>query len=150
MLRRLIVLLLALSLAWAPALAARRLVLHPSGPETSSGTGTEISTRGAETLYINVYVTAGSGTVTSFEMFLESSMDGTIFIDVACLEFLKSGEANPSQPTLNERTFIDETAVVTSAQYSAVCQPGGGTVRLNWTIIGTTPSETFTAYAVVR
>ena len=148
--RRLAVLLLALALAWAPALAARRLVLHPSGPETTSATGTETSTRGAETLYINVYVTAGSGTVTSFEMFLESSMDGTIFTDVACLEFFKSGAGNPAKPTLNERTFIDETAVVTSAQYSAVCQPGGGTVRLNWTITGTSPSETFTAYAIVR
>lgn len=148
-LRRPVVLLailaaIALSLA-SPALADGRLTLQALGAQTTAGNGAGIDVGLARTFFAVVRVTAGSGTVTTFDVWLECSIDGTNFTECAVDDRVKATTTGAGPHTDNVIKVVAETAVTTSAVYSAKVSPDTAVqvIRARWNIVGTTPSETF-------
>ena len=71
-----IALALALAILTQPALAgSSRLTLLESAAQTASGNGASIPVAGISELAVFVRVTAGSGTLTAFSVWIEGSSD---------------------------------------------------------------------------
>jgi hypothetical protein len=127
----------------APASAHTSLVLKASGAQTTAGNGSavEIGSFRRATIYVNV--TAGSGTVNPFRVWIEGSPDGTNWYELPCDLILKAGTAAPGAGAVNQRDIVNEAALVTSQKYVANCEIFTSTIRAAWNIAGATPSETF-------
>jgi hypothetical protein len=127
-----------------PAVADETFNLKSSGAQTGNGIGSTTDIGNWRRLTVTVSVTAGSGTVNPFRVWVESSPDGSIWYEIACEKVIKGGAAAPgSAPSTPQRDIVNETAVVTTATYSAMCEVYSRLVRTSWAIAGTTPSETF-------
>lgn len=141
-----IVVALLASLMALPA-AAATYTLKPSAATTASGTG-DIHEIQTDNMFVRCLVTAGSGTVTLFTFFLGCSDDGTSFAPLpGCLvnKQVTSGAHTSAGP---KTAIIDETAAVTTVTaYSATCKTPCRAIRGQWTIVGTSPSETFGCFA---
>jgi hypothetical protein len=145
-------LLLALaSLAAPPASAADTIVLKASGAQVAAGQGSLTEVGGYRFITVLVNVTAGSGTVNPFEVWIEGSVDnGTNWYQLACQNVMKAGATAPGTAAASQRDIVNEVAVVTSAKYVATCEVYVSQVRAAWNISGSTPSETFSVTAVVK
>lgn len=148
--KRFLILVLALLLLTCPALAGEKVTLAASAARTAAGTGTAVEIGNYRNLLVTVSVTAGSGTVNPFRVWVEASNDGTVFLEVPCKLVLKTGIAAPGAGTANQRDIVNEVAVQTSARYLGICEVGAPTVRAAWNIAGTTPSETFEVLATAN
>jgi len=136
--------LLALLLVPAPgAQAAEISTLRALAAATAAGQGSAVEIGAWRELGVAVRVTAGSGTVTVFRVYLEGTFDGTNWFELPCLLVLKGGAAAPGALTLNQRDVVNEALAITSAKYAGVCRTPVSTVRAAWDVAGTTPSETF-------
>jgi hypothetical protein len=152
-LRRLFGLFLILAFAVVaapPAAAAESIVLKASGAQTTAGTGTAQEIGGLRFLTVLVNVTAGSGTVNPFRVWLEGTVDGTTWFELACQNVLKNGAAAPGTAAATQRDIVAEVAVVTAAKYVATCETYVSQVRIAWNIAGSTPSETFSVTAALK
>jgi len=125
----------------------RNFTLQASAAQTAAGNGTGVDVTACLTpatgqgyVFVQAPVTAGSGTVTTFKVWLEVSGDGTNWSALPCWSTLTiTGTA----PTANTHLVINETAVQTSGSGSGFCSLPLGNVRARWNVAGTTPSETF-------
>jgi hypothetical protein len=150
-LKRFCSLFLALVLLAAPAaIGGEALTLAGSAARTAPGFGSAIDVGNLRQVFVVVNVTAGSGTVSSFRAWIESSVDGTTFAEVVCDLIVKAGAAPPGSVPSARRDIVNEAAVVTSAIYSATCAVSGRQIRARWDVTGTTPSETFSVMAFVK
>jgi len=125
-------------------------ILKALGAETTAGQGSTISIGNADQVEVTVRVTAGSGTVTTFRVYLEESNDGTNWFEVAMDLVMKGGLAAPGAATPNQRDIVNETAVQTSAKYVGKAMGMAPAIRAAWAIAGTTPSETFEVLAEAK
>lgn len=125
------------------------ITLKASGAETTTGQGTSINIGNRQRASVAVNVSAGSGTVSAFRVWLEGTYDGTNWHELICDKLLKSGAAAPGAATLNQRDIVNETSVQTAAKYYAEIPVGVQDIRAAWLITGTTPSETFNVLADV-
>jgi len=148
--KRFPILVLAFLFLTCSALAGEKFTLAASAARTAAGTGTAVEVGNLRNLFVSVSVTAGSGTVNPFRVWLEASNDGTVFLEVPCKLVLKTGAAAPGAGTANQRDIVNETAVQTSAKYVGLCEVLAATVRAAWNIAGTTPSETFEVLAYAK
>lgn len=149
--RALAALLAAILLTLAsPVLAGENFALHPLAARTAAGTGTAIDLGAWRTATVHARVTAGSGTVTVFDVWIECSPDGTNFTECAVDNRVKGTSTGAGAFTDNTVKVIVETAVVTSATYSAQLSAPPQWVRARWNITGTTPSETFEVLATAK
>lgn len=148
--RGLAVVLLALALVVSlapPAAAGEFFTLASSAARTAPGNGTATVTGNWRQFAIYVNVTAGSGTVGTFRVWLEATADGTNWVEVPCEMAVKTGAAAPGTAAAAARDIVNETAVQTAAKYTALCRTITNQVRIAWNIAGTTPSETFSVIA---
>ena len=148
-LRRLVSLTLALSFLFLmapPAVAGQPFTLKASGAQTGASTGSLVAIGNWRQLAVTVNVTAGSGTVNPFRVWIEGTWDGTNWQELACELVLKSGATAPGTPA-TQRDIVNETAVVASGKYTALCRVLVDQVRAAWNIAGASPSETFSVSA---
>jgi len=148
--RFLVVLLAGLLGLATPAVASDRFVLHAIGAEITVGTGAAVDLGNWRNLTVHARVTAGSGTVNPFDLWLECSADGTNFTECAIDDRVKATTTGGGTFTDNTIKLIAEVAVTTSAVYSARVTSVPQFIRARWNIAGTTPSETFELVAVGR
>ena len=130
---------------------SERIELLASAAQTASANGAAVDVSGHKELLVMVNVTAGSGTLTAFSVFLESSDDGgATWYEILADTVLKStGAAAEPTPTLQKRNIVTETAIVASAKYAATYTKFGEKVRPRWLITPTSsPSETFEINAI--
>lgn len=139
---------LAALLGFQPARAAEPFSPKAPDAQTEPGHGADIQIGSWRTLQVAVSVTDGAGTVSAFRVWLEGTQDGTTWYELVCSRILKSGAAAPGTSTAIQRDIVNETAVVTSAKYTALCETYFSTVRAAWHIAGTDQSETFSVIAV--
>jgi len=132
-----------------PAWADKQIILEASAAHTANGQSGSYDAAGFTIAYINVNVTAGSGTVNPFKVSLEGSNDGDVtFFGIPCSLIAKDVAGPGGTVTMTaapgHTLIVNEVAVVSSAtQYLALCTIGAPRVRAHWVIAGTTPSETF-------
>lgn len=137
-------------LALVPVLADRQQQLKPSAAETASATGATVSASGKSVALIVLDITAGSGTVTDFRVFIEGSVDGTIFAALPCDVLLDAAAADPGAGILNQRDIIDVATVTTTGTFYCKIKDPPSRIRAQWVVVGTSPSETFSIEAVLR
>lgn len=139
---------LALIVAAWPAAAGEYFTLKASGAQTGAAQGTATQIGNWRQLSVIVKVTAGSGTVNPFRVWVEATWDdGTTWIELPCEMALKTGATAPGTAAAAARDIVNETAVVTSATYIGLCRTLSTKVRAAWNIAGSTPSETFSVSA---
>jgi|SRR5689334_738759 len=141
---------LLLTVFAVPALAGDSFTLKASGAQTGAAQGSLVEAGAYRVLHIAVNVTAGSGTVNPFRIWLEGSPNnGTDWYEIPCYGVLKAGATAPgaANSTL-QRDIVNEAAVVTSQKYVATCELYFTQVRAAWNIAGSTPSETFSVVAL--
>ena len=131
----------------SPAVAQEKLILHALAAETTPGTGTIFSVGLARTLSVQARITAGSGTVNPFDVWLECSLDGSNFSECAIDDRVKATTTGAGPHTDNTIKLIAEVAVQTSGVYLGSVSSLTQFVRARWNIAGTTPSETFEVIA---
>ena len=117
--------------------------LHALAEESGPAFGSSVEIGNLRKFMVGVRVTAGSGTVNPFRVWLEGTMDGTNFFEIPLVRALKAGIAAPGAATTDERDIVNEAAVVTSEEYVAVYEANVSTVRARWDLQGTVPRETF-------
>ncbi len=101
-------------------------VLVASAARTTSSTSAALSGYGASTtLRVQVDVTAASGTAPTLDVVIQDSLDGTTFNTIG--------------------TFAQKTAA--SREVINITVPFSETLRVSWTVTGTTPSFTFAVVA---
>jgi hypothetical protein len=134
-----------------------RIDLIASGARTAAGQGTTVDVTSCHRLFVLVSVTAGSGTVNPFKVYLEGTTDGGItWSGLHCARQSKRVTAAPTTTFIatggaGDGLIVNEAAVVSAATtYAASCDVNTDTVRLGWEIAGTTPSETFSAQLVCK
>jgi hypothetical protein len=136
-------LLVLLALAAAPAVAQETLTLHALAARTTVGTGAAVEVGLASNLAVFARVTAGSGTVNPFDVWIECSLDATNWTECSIDDRVEATTTGAGPHTDNAIKLIAETAVTTSGTYSARITSVARAVRARWNIAGTTPSETF-------
>jgi hypothetical protein len=147
--RILAALLVVVALA-GPARAGDIFTLKASGAQTTAGTGSLVEVGPWRLMTVTVNVTAGSGTVNPFRVWIEVTPDGTTWFELPCRLVLKTGATAPGAAAANQRDIVNETAVQTSAKYVGVCDLTGPQIRAAWNIAGSSPSETFSVTASAK
>ena len=138
---------IALALA-SPVMAQEKITLHALGAKgAGNATGAAINIGLSRNLAVQARVTAGSGTVTTFDVWVECSLDGTNFGECALDDRVEATTTGAGPFTDNTIKLVAETAVTTSAVYSARITSLSLVIRARWNIAGTTPSETFEVVA---
>lgn len=146
--RTLLFLTVALLVA-VPAMA-ETITLKASAAVTAAGQGSLVNVGLRRHITISVNVTAGSGTVTTFRVWLEGTPDGATWFELPCDLILKAGATAPGAAGTNDRDIVNETSVQTSAKYVGVCQVHMDAVRAAWNVVGTSPSETFVVLGNIK
>lgn len=158
--RRIIGLLAILCLWWAlpytpdevPAQSAsvsaivRSTTIQASGAQTGSGASTvtgnltQIPNQCVNVPgIIQVPVTAGSGTVSTFKVWLQGTIDGTNFFPIPC-----TLTTNVVGTTFaNTYLVANDSVVQTSGVAVGLCTIPVHNLRAAWIVNGTSPSETF-------
>lgn len=134
----------------SPAGAHEPMVLLASGARTSAGSSALLDVAAWRNFTVFVRVSSGSGTVTTFRVWLEGTSEGTLWQEIPCYSVLKTGATAPGAASAAQRDIVNETALVTSAQYSAICEVYTSSIRVAWNIVGSTPSETFAVWAAAK
>jgi len=134
-----------------------RKTLLALGAQTVAGQGSVVDVSACRIVFPFVRVTTGSGTVTTFKVYLEGSADGGVtWSGLHCWHQSKRVTTGPVTTFLatagsGEGLIVNETAVVSAdTTYAGACDVTTDTVRLGWEIAGTTPSETFSAQLVCK
>lgn len=133
-------------------MSAVNFELLASAAQTASFVGGAIDVAGIKEMEVFVELTAGSGTLTEFTLFLEgSSDDGTTWFELVADNVLKNtGTAADPTVTSAKRNIITEGGIVTTltkwiAQYTRFPDK----IRVRVIITPTaSPSETFSVKAV--
>lgn len=146
----LVVAVALLALTVTPAAAADKLVLHALGAETGASTGAALDTGNSRNISVYARVTAGSGTVNPFDVWIECSIDGSNWTECALDDRTKATTTGGATFTDNTVKLVAETAVTTSAVYSGRLTSLATVIRARWNISGSTPSETFEVIAVLK
>ena len=131
----LVTVLALVALGAPPAAAADIVTLKVSGAQTAAGQGTITDIGAYRLITVLVTVTAGSGTVNPFRVWLEGSPDGTNFYELPCYQWVKTGAAAPGASAA-QRDIVNEVAVVTSGKWAANCETRLSIVRAAWNIAG--------------
>jgi hypothetical protein len=137
-------------------MSAIQFDLLASAAQTASGNGATVDVSGIKELLVFVDATATSGTVTEWDVWIESSNDGgTSWFEVLADSVFKNGGTDPGPAgeagtgnQLPMRDIVNETAGQASSKYVAKYSVFGNKVRLRWSLAGTTPSQTFSGKAV--
>jgi hypothetical protein len=139
----LLALLLAVLALSPPAAAQDILTLHALTARTAPGTGSAVDVGLSRNLLLVARVTAGSGTVTTFDVWTECTLDGTNWSECAIDDRVEATTTGAGPHTDNVIKLIAETAVTSSGVYAARVTSLTRQIRARWNIAGTTPSETF-------
>ncbi|HOC18440.1 MAG TPA: hypothetical protein PKK95_09240 [Vicinamibacterales bacterium] len=149
MLRRWITFLVATAIALAPVQgAATRFALLASQAQTASANSSAVQVATITQAVVGIDITAGSGTVSDFDLWLEVSDDGgtswyPLAPDVVIVDSTRAATWNVDA---DHAYIVDSKASTTAEKYLAVFkQVPADYVRLRWTLTGTTPSLTFSA-----
>lgn len=110
-----------------------------NGANTVTGTSADITGCVNVLSEVTVSITAGSGTVNPFKVWIQASADGSTWATVACPLTVSSGGTVATNTNLIE----NETTLQTSGTASGQCTVPLANVRAAWIINGTTPHETF-------
>jgi hypothetical protein len=148
--RALLLSIVLLVLLASPAPAAEILTLHALLARTGPGTGPAIDLGNYRNVTIHARVTAGSGTVNPFDVWIECSADAVNFTECAIDDRVKGTTTGAGTFTDNTVKLIAEVAVITSGTWSAKLTTPVQSIRARWNIVGTTPSETFEVLALGR
>lgn len=118
-----------------------RIVAQPSGAQTVSGNTGAINVGSFAELLLVFNITAVSGTTPSMTLGVDFSPDG--------------GTTWVTGPSLAAQTAAAIVAMAlgrgvsgSAGSVTSFAMPFGDTIRIRWTITGTTPSFTFAALAV--
>lgn len=151
-LARVVALTSLVALLVSPAFAAAsRTELQASAAQTASGNSASFKISTIDHAVVGVDITAGSGTVSDFDLWLEVSDDGgTTWYPIAPnVVVIGSTRAAAWTTDLDDAYIVDSKASTTAetylAQYPAI---SADYVRVRWTIAGTTPSLTFSVSLV--
>jgi hypothetical protein len=148
--RALLLSIVLLVLFVSPAPAAEILTLHALAAKTGPGTGAAIDLGNYRNVTVHARVTAGSGTVNPFDVWIECSADAVNFTECALDDRIKGTTTGAGTFTDNTIKLIAEVAVITSGTWSAKLTTPVQAIRARWNIVGTTPSETFEVLALGR
>jgi len=147
--KKLLALLAALALLFAFPPRARatlynKVIVQASAAQTANGNSSAVALPArASSLLCLVSITAGSGTVTAFQVRIQGTEDdGATYYTLAPEFSSRDYDAAPGNSTAS-RDFVSETAVRTSGKAEAHFKTLTKKFRAQWTITGTTPSETF-------
>lgn len=158
--RLLAVLALLLALSFPALAGSTNITLLASAAQTASANGAAVDVSGLRELTVYVNLTAGSGTLTAFSVYLESSDDGgttwyELLADTVFKNALVSAPtaADPTAIRTDKRNIVDgavETAIITvNSHWTATYSKFGNKIRARWIITPTSsPSETFSVKAV--
>lgn len=120
MIRRLTAVLVAVSLALCPALAAfNSLTLLSSAQQTASGNGAWIQVSTSDQLVVVVDFTAGT-TVTALDLWIQGTNDSTdtTGFDVTCDQRFVSAPTSTTSPTVAaQRDIIDNKSTTTAERF---------------------------------
>lgn len=139
---------LLVSPSWA---AATRVELLASAAQTASSNSASFKISTIDHAVVGVDITAGSGTVSDFDLWLEVSDDGgTTWYPIAPdVVVVGSTRAATWTVDLDDAYIVDSKASTTAetylAQFPAI---SADYVRVRWTLTGTTPSLTFSVSLV--
>ena len=123
--------------------------LLASAAQVASGNGASLDVSGLKELSVFIDATATSGTVTEWRAWLESSNDGGVsWFETFADSVLKGGETAPGGASNPQRDIVNESSGQASQKYVAKYTNFGNKVRARWTLVGTTPSQTFSAKVV--
>ena len=142
-----LLLLVALSSCLPAYAGVQRTELLPSAAQTASAasSGQQLST--IQQAIVGVDITAGSGTITDFDLWLECSDDGgTTWYRLVADHVVIDSTGADSQDQVN---IVDNKTTTAAERYLAVYQVlPSDYVRVRWTLTGTTPSLTFSVSLV--
>jgi hypothetical protein len=141
---------MALAFLWSPAAASELFILHALGAEITVGTGAAVDLGNWRNATVHARVTAGSGTVNPFDLWLECSANGASWTECALDDRVEATTTGAGPFTDNTIKLIAEVAVTTAGVYSARLTAVPQSIRARWNIAGTTPSETFELVVVGR
>jgi hypothetical protein len=123
--------------------------LLASAAQVASGNGASVDVSGLKEMAVYVDATATSGTVTEWDLWLESSNDGGVsWFEIHADSVLKGGEVDPGGASGPQRDVVNESSGQASQKYIAKYTNFGNKVRARWSLVGTTPSQTFSAKGV--
>ncbi len=134
------------------------IVLLAPGAQVASANGGWIDVSDSKELLVALRLTAGSGTLSHFSVYLEGTDDDGVtsyelLADTVFKNTLVSSPtaAEPTSLRTNKRNIVDdETAIITiNSRWTATYTKFGKKVRVRWIITPTAaPSETFGVRAV--
>jgi len=132
---------------------AQLFEIQPSMAQTASAAGDAIDVSGFSELLVFLHLTAGSGTLSALDIYLESSDDGgATWYEICADTIFQSTGADGASPaaTANARNLLRSTSIVTAdTKVAAKYTVFGQKVRGRWLITPTSsPSETFGIKAV--
>lgn len=108
---------------------SQTVTLTPSAARTASGSTANLDGFNLKTLRAQLRTTAASGTTPTLDVVIEDTLDGTTWNTVGTFTQVTTGSA---------RQVINVTA------------PFSDTIRVRWTVGGTTPSFTFDVIAYAQ
>lgn len=122
------------------------VVLVPSGARIASGALSFSNTyEGYRTMIIQLDVTATSGTNPTLDVYIDTQLDGSTWINMAHFTQFTTVTGRRalqlSETTAGQATDWDATAAVAAGTTRQ--GPWGSNIRVSWVITGVTPSFTF-------
>jgi len=130
---------------------AERIELQASVQQNASGNSGQFSIPTMVQAILGVDVTAGSGTISDFDVWLEGSDDGgTTWYELPCdLVMKSSGTGTANTVAANQRNVVDSKTSTTAEKFVGIYKAlPADVVRLRWILTGTTPTMTFSASLV--
>ena len=126
-------------------MAAGRDTLVASAAFTASGNSPSFPLTTATMLDVTVAITAGSGTVSDFDLWIEKSTDNGATWTRALADLI---DANGTDVTTPRSNIVNNKASTAAETYGATYKHvPAALIRARWNLAGTTPSLTFSVTA---
>lgn len=122
-------------------MAAKQDTISASAAYTTAGNSPAVTISTGTQMAVCVNITAGSGTITAFNLWMEGSVDsGATWFRILADQIDDNGsdQATPRANIVNNKNTT--TAGVWGANYDTL---PAMMIRCRWTLTGTTPSLTF-------
>jgi len=129
-------------------MASKRTTLVALAAFTTSGNSVDQDVLTGTMMHVEVDITAASGTISDFDLFMEGSVDGgTTWFRLHAVHI----DANGTDIVTARSNIVNNKTATTPERYGALyshlpCDK----VRARWTLTGTTPSLTFAVYMGVK
>lgn len=134
-------------------MAHQKLELQASSAQTANGNSAPQRLLTAQMIDLGIDITAGSGTVTSFDLWLQvAAAEAGPWFDMPADQVLKSADSGTAETVAtNQRDVVDGKNDTNAEQFLAVYKHvPAGYVRTKWKLAGTSPSLTWSATASAK